>query len=244
MLKERRERRRSRYLDAAIGIVVRDGLDALTMQAIASEVGAAVGTIYGYFPSKSALLVELQMMAIERITVAWTGIEPRWRAEFEARGATPDEVAVGMAAMFGEFFLEIARVLPQEFRLQQLQLAQTHELFDPDEVDRLLPAAIGMFQVPYHLLVEATAAGMLDRAEAEAERSLAMVLALNGVTLSEHIQVLHDVLSVSDLVRMVLRALLVGWGAPREVVDTGARLAVDIVAAVPLPPPEVTAPDE
>lgn len=244
MLKERRERRRSRYLDAAIGIVVRGGLDALTMQAIASEVGAAVGTIYGYFPSKSALLVELQMVAIDRITAAWRETGPAWRTELARRAAGPEEVTLGMVAAFGEFLLELERVYPREVQLQQLQLSESQDLFDQAELDRLLPSAIGLFQVPFEPVAEATAAGLLDDAATAAERSLAMAMALNGVTLTHNIQVLTDIVPVAGMVRMVLGALLVGWGAPPDTVAAAVRLAAEVVEAMPLPAPEVTAPDE
>lgn len=244
MLKERRERRRTRYLDAAIGIVVRGGLDALTMQAIASEVGAAVGTIYGYFPSKSALLVELQMMAVDRITTAWKAIAPLWRAEMASRASGPDEVTLGMVAAFGEFLLELERVYPREVQLQQLQLSETHQLFDPAEIDRLLPAAIGLFQMPYELVADAATAGLLDESATAAERSLAMAMALNGVTLTHNIQVLTDIVPVAGMVRMVLAALLIGWGAPRATVEPAVLLAAEVARAVPLPAPEVIDPDE
>jgi len=227
-----------------MGIVVRDGLGALTMQAIAAEVGAAVGTIYGYFPSKSALLVELQMVAIERIIDAWRDVEPRWRAELAERGLTPEETTAGMLAAFAEFFMELERVYPQEFRLQQLQVTETHEIFDAGEVDRLLPSAIGMFQVPYELVAEGMGAGVLDDADPPAARALAMVLALNGVGYTHNIQVLSSIVAVPEMVRMVLRALLVGWGAPRLVVEVGARHAAEIAASIPLCAPDLSDPAE
>ena len=63
-----RQRKRQEYIDTAIRIVLNGGLEALTMQALAREMGAAVGTAYTYFASKSALVAELQVLAIGRLT--------------------------------------------------------------------------------------------------------------------------------------------------------------------------------
>ena len=60
-----RRAREQAYLHAAMDIVSRDGLRSLTMLRLADEVDAAVGTVYTYFPSKGALIGELQREAIE-----------------------------------------------------------------------------------------------------------------------------------------------------------------------------------
>jgi hypothetical protein len=57
-LAEQKKRRR-RILDAAASIARRKGYGAFTMSAVAENSGAAVGTIYRYFPSKPLLLLSL-----------------------------------------------------------------------------------------------------------------------------------------------------------------------------------------
>src|SRR5215204_997252 len=59
------------YLRAAQVIVARDGVEGLTMQRVADHLDCAVGTIYTYFPSKSALIAELQRTAIEKLTSSY-----------------------------------------------------------------------------------------------------------------------------------------------------------------------------
>ena len=47
-----------------------EGFDALTMQRLADECDAAVGAVYRYFPSKGALVAEVQREAIDRLATA------------------------------------------------------------------------------------------------------------------------------------------------------------------------------
>jgi TetR/AcrR family transcriptional regulator, cholesterol catabolism regulator len=71
-LAEQKKRRR-RILDAAASIARRKGYGAFTMSAVAENSGAAVGTIYRYFPSKPLLLLSLldrELDRLDRITQA------------------------------------------------------------------------------------------------------------------------------------------------------------------------------
>ena len=62
-----RAARHDQLMAAATDIVTNDGLHGLTMKAVAERVGCAVGTIYTYFNSKSALLSALQVSAIQTL---------------------------------------------------------------------------------------------------------------------------------------------------------------------------------
>ena len=55
----RGQRRRESLLDAAAALLERAGYEAVNTNAIAEEAGAAVGTVYHYFPDKPALLAAL-----------------------------------------------------------------------------------------------------------------------------------------------------------------------------------------
>ena len=78
--------RHSDYLATALRIATEDGLDALTMQRLAAEVDAAIGTVYTYFPSKGALLAEVQREAIDRLIASYAML----RADVDARVADAD----------------------------------------------------------------------------------------------------------------------------------------------------------
>lgn len=53
------------FLNAAIEIIAKDGLGALTIAALAKRVKAPVGSVYHRFPSRDALLAEVWLNIIE-----------------------------------------------------------------------------------------------------------------------------------------------------------------------------------
>lgn len=60
----RREARTDAILDAATALVVEGGLEALTLQRLAAELGVATTALYRYFAGKTELVVALQVRAI------------------------------------------------------------------------------------------------------------------------------------------------------------------------------------
>ncbi len=63
----RRVERTDAFLDAALRIVGEEGVEGLTIAALAAEVGAAVGALYRYFPGKDDLLAALQERALDAL---------------------------------------------------------------------------------------------------------------------------------------------------------------------------------
>ena len=58
-LERRRNRSREEILDAARSVLLRDGIAATTLDAVAKQVGMSKTALYYYFPSKDALFFEL-----------------------------------------------------------------------------------------------------------------------------------------------------------------------------------------
>src|SRR5215470_14798960 len=78
------EVRRQKILDAAGSLLVRDGLEGTSMDAVAAAAGVAKGTVYIYFPSRAELLAALrQRYAEELARRARTVLRPNapWTAE-------------------------------------------------------------------------------------------------------------------------------------------------------------------
>ncbi len=61
----RRERSREEILEAARRVLLRKGIAATTLEAVAKEVGVSKAALYYYFPSKHALLFELIFTVLE-----------------------------------------------------------------------------------------------------------------------------------------------------------------------------------
>ena len=61
----RRDRSRQEILDAAQRVLLRGGIGAMTLDAVAAEVGVSKPALYYYFPSKDALVFELVFAVFE-----------------------------------------------------------------------------------------------------------------------------------------------------------------------------------
>ena len=75
----------ARILDAAEGLLLRDGYDATTMAAIAHAAGVASNALYWYFPGKDDLLAAVLERRLER---AVTGVDLNSDEPFEARAVS------------------------------------------------------------------------------------------------------------------------------------------------------------
>ncbi|MEE6260838.1 TetR/AcrR family transcriptional regulator [Plantactinospora sonchi] len=64
--------RPGQILDAATRVLLRDGLDATTIDGIAAEAGLGKGTVYEYFGSKAQVFTALRRRCNERILAAGT----------------------------------------------------------------------------------------------------------------------------------------------------------------------------
>lgn len=57
-----------RIADAAIGIVAREGLDALSIRKVADAVGVAIGSVQHHFPTRAELVLGVLNRTVERQT--------------------------------------------------------------------------------------------------------------------------------------------------------------------------------
>jgi AcrR family transcriptional regulator len=235
-----RRRRERAYLDAAMAIAVADGLESLTMARLADAVDAAVGTVYTYFPSKGALVAELQREAIERLTASYHHL--RERSDAELVGWEPADAALARLAAFGAFWIAATETLPEEAALLHGLFATARTLVPPEEHHRVAPAALALLAEAGTVVVAAGEANAI-RVQEPVGAVVTMAAALTGVLLTKNlVQVEEYPFSPRRLAYALQRDLLLAWGATAERLDRAeahlARLAA-VGPLAPRPAPEV-----
>jgi AcrR family transcriptional regulator len=85
--RERGKQRVAALLDAGAALFAERGYHATTMTAIAERAGAAIGSLYQFFPSKEALAEALFDRFAERAAASFARVEER------AAGSSPAELA-------------------------------------------------------------------------------------------------------------------------------------------------------
>lgn len=210
--RNRRERERS-YLEAAMEIAGREGIRALTMQRLADEVDAAVGTVYTYFPSKGALFAELQREAIERLTASYHLIRDRSEEVLAAASMDEQTVAVARLAVFGRFWVAAAISLPQEASFLHALISESEQLIPDEERHRVMPAATALLGEARTCVEEAAVIGAIGVHD-PMNLVIRWAAALTGALLTGNLKALNpDAFDGQRLAINLQHDLLVGWGA-------------------------------
>ncbi len=231
--------RHGQLMAAATEIIEESGLNGLTMQAVAERVDCAVGTIYTYFDSKSALLAELQIEAIKILITALERSEVVW--EQEIADAELDE---GLAALVrltaaSRIFVDARKLHPREYELLQTHISGPEKLINYTDTLKVLPHVLMLLGHLHRKIDAAVAVGALstcsdmgdDDSGQTLRRTLRWAGGLNGAMLVSNAQPDSTWLPAESLdgrrLALDLAAdLLLAWGAPprtlllaREFVD-------------------------
>lgn len=231
-----RAARHSQLIEAAGAIVAENGIESLTMSEVAQRVDCAVGTIYTYFSSKSALIAALQLDAIRVLGVSYENAASQWDEvldEMDLDDATAS--LVRMIAM-GRLFVQWQVLQPREFEfLQMLSIAPVRVL-EPTDVASVLPSVLALFAEVRVLHDQAVEAGGissdLDRPGDDGySRTVRWIAALDGAILVER-AVVNVTASLDPqafnqtfMTEALSRDLLLAWGAQPEMLDEAYRVA-------------------
>lgn len=231
----KREARREHLLDLALDLVDAQGVDGLTMAALAEAGDYAPASLYTYFASRSALLAALQERALVALGRVAEDAAARWDEALTSDPATPEVAALARLCAFSDLFLAAPVQHRREFRLQQ-QLLVTPGAEDVADAGAVVPAAFHVLGTPQRLLAAAVDAGALRPGgpvedplgapvDASLARTLAWVVALNGALLTDGL-VTGLPTTGAVLGTQLTDALLAGWGAaPDDLAAARARSA-------------------
>lgn len=196
-------------------LVERGGLEALTIHRLAAELDCAVGGIYRYFPSMSALYGELQR-----------GIVREYDAELSAELSLHE--SQGPIAALASTALHYHRwfsARPGKLGLVSFGMADPRHILSDDD-NQLLAAEAGRVVARLVELLERGAAEeRLDRGD-PIRRAFAFWSAVHGVFNFRKLARLGPALPENEeLLVEVAGALFVGWGADRAGVARAFRRA-------------------
>lgn len=233
--RNRRDRERA-YLDAAMEIAGRDGLRSLTMTRLADEVDAAVGTVYTYFPSKGALVAELQREAIERLNASYHVVRERSDA---ALATWDDPVAASVARLlvFGHFWIASAEALPQEAAFLHALISESEQAVPVEEHHRVLPAAMALLDDARACVEEGEALGAIHVGD-PMDVVIRWAAALTGALLTSNLAPLNPrAFDGRRLAHLLQRDLLLGWGADPELLRRAEAHLEELARTGSLAPP-------
>ena len=240
-----RAARHDQLLAAATELVAESGLDGLTMQALSERVDCAVGTIYTYFPSKSALVASLMGDAIRHLMDTYHLAAARWDGELD--DVDEPTAALTRILAFTQLFVASRDLHPREFEFLQMLITTPESLIDPNDVASVLPQSLAFLADIHQLLEAAVQVGALSPATGDDEsfrRTLRWTGAIHGALLVSNVANVSglpnaDAFSASGLADSITRDLMLAWGAePATLADAEAELAILSADGVIVPPVE------
>lgn len=211
--------RTRRFLHTALDIVTTEGFDALTMQRLADECDAAIGAVYRYFPSKGALVAEVQREAIESLTTSAEIVRSRCDEALARAGVEPRLAAMVRLVVFGRWFVGLVETHPQELRLLQMLMSETRPVVPVEEGMRVVPTAMRLLDRARSTIEEAVGVGVLDDRTDPMSRVVVWAAALGGVIQTGRLDVYDaDLFDGLRLGWELCVDLFRGWGAPPELI--------------------------
>jgi AcrR family transcriptional regulator len=219
----KRQVRLHHIVRTALALVRDEGREALTLQRLADGLGVTAASLYRYFPSKDALVAELQ-----RSVIAWLARETRARIVRAARTAPsdvdPDLVAV-VVTTFG--FESFARRSPVEFGLLSMHLSTPEYGLADAEAARVFEAAWESLSDLAAHLDAAARRGVLAPGDA-GERAVTLWAGLQGVVQTRKLaRSAPDRIDPTAIARGLVPTLLVGWGGRPDAVAAAVAVVVD-----------------
>jgi len=214
---------------AALRIVTTEGLGALTMQRLADDLQIGVGSLYRFFPSKGALIAELQRESLDLVSTSLRLSQTHITELLEARGVDDPQLAsVVRVVGAARFWIGAEMVFPQEIELFRRLFTDPAATMDDEEGARVVPAALRLLELARQALDDAVEVGALASGP-NLERAVILVAATTGVLMTSALARWDDaIFDGRRLAGVLVRDLLLGWGA------AGAWLepADDLMAAL------------
>ncbi len=209
-----RQRRTERILQAAMAIVVEEGLQGLTIQALADRLDYAVGALYRYFPSKVVLWAALEHRALEAFGTVMDeslqGAEAYWRDHHKADAKAQ---ALFKLLVLADTYERFSEESPELFTLFSQMLADPRQLLPQEQFDELAGVAMTLFAVIGKVFAEAVSTGALAEGD-PVERVVLFWSSLHGLLGVR--KVVTERLGMREtpaLNRALMGTLLKGWGA-------------------------------
>jgi AcrR family transcriptional regulator len=228
--------RTSEFLSTALTIVTTEGFDALTMGRLASDVDAAVGAVYRYFPSKGALVAEVQREAIERLASSYVLIRDRSDRRFHELGLPAGELALARLVLFGRFFAATAETHPQELKLLQMLMSEWRAVVPVEDALRVVPSAMRLLDRARQAIDEAETVGALSTGSSM-DRVIIWAAGMSGIMQVSRLDVFDaELFDGQRLALEFLMDLFVGWGADRAGLDLANARVDEIATLGPLAP--------
>lgn len=210
--RKKRQQTVAHILSTAMEIVRELGLGGLTIPLLAQRLGNTVGSMYRYFPSKSAIIAELQRQVAEAISeelgAGLAASRPRVEAALGPQAATLTGLVV-----FARVYDNDPQGISPRISLVSQALSEVVRPVGPEDDPRVMQAVMPVLQALVRFCDEAAACGALRPGDAN-QRAMVYWGNVHGALLMRNVTGLDPgFVDVGRLSQASVAATLGGWGA-------------------------------
>jgi len=227
-LQRRREQKVGRILDTAEQIVLHEGLDGLTIHALARALDYTPGALYRYFESKQAILAELNSRAVRGYHQLFDCVA-ECAAQAEVQGETSASLLPLLAT--ADAFVRWSHLEPGAFALISATSADPRDLLSDDEAVHI-PHMVALLAALGEAIHRAVEAGALRPGDAE-RRAIALIFGMIGILQLRKLIRFSASLAPEPIALGLARDQFLGWGAtPALLASLTTSSALVVEAAI------------
>ncbi len=222
---------------AATEIIATEGVEGLTMQAVADKVGCAVGTIYTYFESKSALLSALQLAAIQTLLDTFTTSAESWERAISDADLDPVTAALVRLVAIGQILVAAGDIHDREFDLLQKLISTPADLTTDSDRQEVIPLALELLDTVRVFIDHASSVGALSlpSSDSSVSRAIRWAGGINGALLVSNVGIEANrknppLFDGQALALSLAQDLLRSWGAPLDDLESANIFVDDLIA--------------
>lgn len=228
----KRAEKKEKYVAAARELIGQHGLAEASVHGLARKLGLSPAAIYWYFPSREALIGEVQRRVFAELTADFR--ERIERLLSECRRHSEDPAICSLVVLLGlaDFYINMPERNPEQARVIGFSLDPRIWL-DDSENARFAPVLEGLFREVSTPFKDAVASGAL-KAGKPTTRAVQYWAALQGLLQAGKLKRLAPGLFDSGSLGMAsAHALLLGWGAQKETLLAAEALWEKLATGLP-----------
>ncbi len=226
----RRQARTEQILATAMRILAEDGLNSLTIHRLAEELDYTVGALYRYFPSKDAILAEIEQTVVTDLGRLIGRAMGHIIIKVKERDLAPSVAALVPLLALAALYRQQPRLWPERYWLVSQNLANPRRLTSDAAEARVTAALMPILDAAADLFEAAARAGALAPGDA-GQRTMIFWSVLHGATQLQKLDRLRPgYFELPALVRDAAQTTLCGFGASAARVASAATVAEELIA--------------
>ncbi|MFT3923975.1 MAG: TetR/AcrR family transcriptional regulator [Myxococcales bacterium] len=227
----KRAEKKEKYVSAARELIGQHGLAEASVHGLARKLGLSPAALYWYFPSREALIGEVQRRVFAELAQEFHAHGAKLVAACKQHDSDPATASLTVLLGLAHYYLGMPERNPEQARVIGFSL-DPRVWLDAEEGALFAPVLVNLFREVAIPFQQAADAGALQPGPANT-RAVQFWAALQGLIQAGKLGRLAPTLFESYTLGMnSAETLLVGWGAQREAVMRARSLWSELTLAL------------